>query len=165
MATIIAASFQLQSQAENTVEKLIRAGFASEKVSSFYVNPPGQHALYPIGGDHYQSPAIAGKEGNSAPLETAFAEVAEAVIGVQHDKDSSVDTAPINNTIGSASTDTKPSHRAGMMVAVEVAGQADQDKVVALLTQLDAHNIEKAEGEIVDGEWLDFDPFSEPRYL
>ena len=164
MATIIAANLQLQRQAEDAVEQLISAGFAPEKVTSFYVNPPGQHALYPIGGDHYQSPAdTAEKTGKSAILETAIAEVAEAIIGVTHGNDSSMTQ---NHTTDSANnTDTKPLYRAGMVVAVEVAGQPDQDKAVALLTQLGARNIEKVEGEIVDGEWLDFDPFSEPCYL
>jgi len=155
MATIIAAGLQLQSQAEDAVKQLISAGYAPEKVTSFYVNPPGQHALYPIGGDHYQSPGTTEKDGKS----TAFAEVAEAVIGVTHDKENA---APVNNT---GNADRTPLYRAGMLVAVEVSGQADQDKVAALFAQLGARDIEKAEGEIVEGEWLDFDPFSEPCYL
>lgn len=151
MATIIAASLQLQTQTEEAVEQLISAGFAPEKVTSFFVNPPGQHALYPIGGDHYQSPGIADEGDKNATFGTAFVEVAEAVIGVTHDAKHK-----------HAST---PRHRSGMLVAVELADQTDQDKAVAVLTQLGASNIEKAEGEIHDGEWRDFDPLSEPCYL
>lgn len=163
MATIIATSLQLQSQAEDAAEQLINTGFAPEKVTSFYVNPPGQHALYPIGGDHYQSPPETA--GKATSFETVFTEVAEAVIGAMHDKNSPDDADKTRNEGTASHADSMPFHRAGMMVAVEVASQADQGKAVTLLTQLGAINIEKAEGEIVDGEWLDFDPFSEPCYL
>lgn len=166
MAIIIAASLQLQTQAEDAVGKLILAGFAPEKVTSFFINPPGQHALYPIGGDRYQSPGMVAKP------ESAFVDIAEAVVGVMHDKKHSGFSDGASQS-GNASTDggvtshasLAPPHRAGMLVAAEVADKTDQDKAITLLTQFGAHNIEKAEGEIVDGEWRDFDPLSEPAYI
>jgi hypothetical protein len=158
MATIIAASLQLQSQAEEAVEQLILAGFAPEKATSFFINPPGQHAIYPIGGDRYQSPSAAEESGKSAKLGTAFVEITEAVIGVKHDDAHAHDTAANH-------ANAVPPHRAGMLVAVEVADHINQDKAIALLTRLGAHHIEQAEGKIVGGEWIDFDPLNEPRYL
>jgi hypothetical protein len=149
MAIIIAASLQLHDQAQEAVEQLKRAGFAPEKVSSFFVNPPGQHALYPIGGDEYKSP------GTTSKSEAVIEEMAEAVIGVKHDKNHSEHPADRND----------PLYRTGMLVAVELPDQTYQDKVVALFARLGANNIEKAEGEIVNGEWIDFDPLSEPCYL
>lgn len=151
MATIIAASFQLHRQADEAVEQLILAGFTPEKVSSFFINPPGQHALYPIGGDRYQSPSTTEKTGKSTKIENAFVEITEAVIGVMHENH--------------AADHKAAPHRAGMLVAVEVMDKSHQEQAVALLTQLGAHHLEKAEGEIVDGDWTDFDPLSEPRYL
>lgn len=53
---IIAGRLQQQSEADNTVEELRHAGFAHESISAFYVNPPGQHDAYPIGGDRLDSP-------------------------------------------------------------------------------------------------------------
>ena len=56
MATIIAGRFKTQSQVEQAVLALQEAGFPAARISSFYVNPPGQHDLYPIGGDEDNSP-------------------------------------------------------------------------------------------------------------
>jgi hypothetical protein len=52
-----------------------------------------------------------------------------------------------------------------MLVAIELADRNFQNQAVSLLTKLGAQNIEKLEGKIVDGEWRDFDPLSEPSYL
>ena len=51
MATIIAARFSTQAEAQQALEALRSAGFAASDVTSFYLNPPGRHAEYPIGGD------------------------------------------------------------------------------------------------------------------
>lgn len=54
MAHIIAGHFQQQEQL--AVEKLVGVGFSTDQISSFYVNPPGQHDLYIVGGDRDISP-------------------------------------------------------------------------------------------------------------
>jgi hypothetical protein len=56
MAPIIAGRFEQDSQAEAAVAALRRGGFEADDVTVFFVNPPGQHATYPIGGDHDASP-------------------------------------------------------------------------------------------------------------
>lgn len=171
MATIIAARLQLQSQAEDAVEQLIHAGFAAEKVTSFYVNTPGQHALYPIGGDRYQSPGI---DEIGTEFSEALVEVTETLIGVNVHEDThekKPDAASNDKktrsecVVSDPDSDIPTLRNAGMLVAVELAEPADQEKVTALFRQLGAEKIEKAEGEIVDGEWRDFDPLSEPCYL
>jgi hypothetical protein len=50
-STIIAGRFSIQSQVTGAVEALHREGFSADHISSFYVNPPGQHDLYRYGGD------------------------------------------------------------------------------------------------------------------
>lgn len=161
MATIIAGSLQLHTQAENAVKQLVNAGFSPDKVTSFFVNPPGQHALYPIGGDEYSDTAKNSGKG------TPFVEITETLLGVMHHKKPSDHANDDEESKNSAlrSDQTIPLRRAGMLVAVEVADQTLQDKAVTLLTQLGANNIEKAEGEIIDGEWHNFDPLHEPCYL
>lgn len=160
MATIIAGRLQLQHEAEETIEKLIQAGFAPEKTTSFYLNPPGQHAVYPIGGDRYQSPNTEELTG-STTFSEALTEVTEAVIGAnQHKPPEKADSG----------TDSDNAHqfrlrRAGMLVAVELNNPSDREQAVALLTQFGAENIEQAEGKIIENEWVDFDPLSEPCYL
>ncbi|MGI4936566.1 MAG: hypothetical protein ACRYF5_07445 [Janthinobacterium lividum] len=56
MSNIIAGRFQQQDQAQRAVEALVQAGFAATAISTFYVNPAGQHDAYPIGGDRNDSP-------------------------------------------------------------------------------------------------------------
>ena len=56
MAHIIAARLQEQDQIANAVAALKDAGFNEASISSFYVNPPGQHDLFPLGGDREDSP-------------------------------------------------------------------------------------------------------------
>lgn len=170
MAYIIAASVQLQDQAENVIKQLINAGFAPDKVTSFYVNPPGQHALYPIGGDRYKSPDEEGNEGTSTTLEAAAANVAEAVMGIMENKDSSVNNQTSQPAIKPDASEsecgkTQSLRSAGMLVAVELADSTHQDKAVSVLVGLGANNIESAEGEIIDGEWHNFDPLIAPCYL
>lgn len=56
MSTIIAARFEDQDHGEKVVSALREAGFSPEGISLFYVNPDGQHDIYPIGGDQKTSP-------------------------------------------------------------------------------------------------------------
>jgi hypothetical protein len=51
---------------------------------------------------------------------------------------------------------------AGMLVAVAFDDPALEDKAVDLLRKLGAHHIERARGNIVDGDWADFDPDNPP---
>lgn len=56
MTTLIAGRFSQQEDAENASARLVRSGFSPRDMSLFYVNPPGQHDLHPIGGDRTESP-------------------------------------------------------------------------------------------------------------
>jgi hypothetical protein len=56
MTPIIAGRFEQTSQAEAAAAALHRGGFGSDDVTVFFVNPPGQHAIYPVGGDRDASP-------------------------------------------------------------------------------------------------------------
>jgi hypothetical protein len=53
METIVAGRFETFEQAEAAVRDLTMEGFRREDASAFFVNPPGQHAQFPIGGDQY----------------------------------------------------------------------------------------------------------------
>jgi len=55
MNTIIAGRFQRQDQADEAMAELVLSGFESQQVTSFFVDPGGQHDLYPIGGDEDES--------------------------------------------------------------------------------------------------------------
>ncbi len=183
MATIIAAKVQLQTNAQEVINQLIDAGFSAKKIASFYVNPPGQHATYPIGGDRYQSPNTLNDISETTEHKGFIAKAAEALIGVK-----SVDHAEASETASETVKDSNSSNegvrgeaeiaeptvdanaavqvrRAGMLIAIELANPLDQNWLVTLLSKLGASSIEKVEGEIEDGQWLDFDPLSIPNYI
>ena len=65
METIIAGRFETIEKAEATVRHLVAAGFRHDDASTFFVNPPGQHAKLPLGGDEYADPE-AGNAGSGA---------------------------------------------------------------------------------------------------
>lgn len=51
MSLIVAARFTTFPAAEDAAQRLFNSGFVEEDVTLFFVNPSGQHARYPIGGD------------------------------------------------------------------------------------------------------------------
>jgi hypothetical protein len=59
MTSIIAGRFEQQTLADQAVEALKRDGFGEDDISVFFVNPPGQHGTFPIGGDRDVSPGAA----------------------------------------------------------------------------------------------------------
>ena len=50
METLIAGRYSQLAEAENASRDLLRAGLLARDMSLFYLNPQGQHALYPVGG-------------------------------------------------------------------------------------------------------------------
>jgi hypothetical protein len=56
MTSIIAGRFEQGADAEAAAAALRRDGFAADDVTVFFVNPPGQHGTFPIGGDRDESP-------------------------------------------------------------------------------------------------------------
>ncbi|WP_245004867.1 hypothetical protein [Paraburkholderia sacchari] len=56
MSLIVASRFTTFDHAEAAIDKLHDHGFVDEDLSLFYVNPGGQHARFPVGGDRYADP-------------------------------------------------------------------------------------------------------------
>jgi hypothetical protein len=63
---------------------------------------------------------------------------------------------------GAAPEELRP---AGMLVAVAFDDPGDETRVVELLRRLGAHHLERARGNIVNGDWADFDPSSIPEVI
>jgi hypothetical protein len=183
MSTIIAGHFQLQDEIADARLALLSAGFAPARISSFYVNPPGQHDLHELGGDHDKSPgARASDEGvvqGGATGAVAGAVVGAATIPI---------TGPVGPVVGALvgahvgslyslhkmkeagepdedGSNVRPPRKAGMMIAVAVDESADADKALDILRRLGAHEIERAEGQISGGDWRDFNPNSLPELV
>jgi hypothetical protein len=174
MSTIIAGHLQTQPQIQDAIGELTRAGFSTEHIASFYVNPPGQHDMHSIGGDFDKSP---GAE------DTTKGAVAGAAAGAAVGLAATPVIGPLGPLVGahvgglvgglSQTTDSDESpdanrpheHRAGMMIAVAVDDEGLRRRAVDILRALGVVDIEVAEGTIANGDWVDFDPLMPPRFI
>lgn len=184
MSTIIAGRFQLQDDVDRARHALADAGFDAGRISGFYLSQPGQHDQTPIGGDHLQSPGA--KETPEGVVQgVATGGAVGAVIGAA--------TAPVTGPLGmvvgglvgghvgslfsfskmkergeseeGSNENRVPPREAGMLVAVAFDDVGMAERAVDVLRRLGAHHIERAEGNIVDGDWADFDPASRPQLI
>src|SRR2546427_2316451 len=56
MTNIVAGRFEQQTDADAAIAELVRQGFDRDRVTSFFVTAPGEHAKSLIGGDREASP-------------------------------------------------------------------------------------------------------------
>lgn len=182
MHTIIAGRFELQDQADAALTALRQAGFPREALAAFYLNPNGQHDIYPIGGDDESSPGArhagvgAAKGGGVGAAVGAAAGVAATpligpvgiAIGAGIGAYTGSLVGAVSNTDKTSDVDEqtgRPSEaqpavteRApGVLVAVRVETQTRQH-AIDTLRGTGAADIEQATGELSNGQWKDFDP-------
>lgn len=184
MSSIIFGRFQLQDEVQYAVSKLVQAGYPREAICSFYLNPAGQHDVYPIGGDRDKSP---GAERTGAGLAAGVAVgagmgagVGTAVVPVIGPMLGSLVGAHLGGLVGSldatkdsggkdAKEDENDSsqeiRKSGMRVAVAVADSRQEKAAAELLEALGTTDMERGNGAIADGDWHDFDPLSKPCYI
>lgn len=187
MHTIIGGRFELQEQADAALAHLQQAGFPRDALAAFYLNPNGQHDIYPIGGDDKSSAGAresgmgAAKGGGIGAAVGAAAGVAAtpvlgpvgiaigaglgaytgSLVGAvsSTDKESDVD----EQTGRPAVTQPEVTERAaGILVAVRV-DDASRQRAIDTLSALGAADIEQATGTLRDGHWQDFDPHAVVR--
>jgi hypothetical protein len=181
MSIIIAGHFQLQDEVEQARRALVDAGFADERISAFYLNQPGQHNRSLLGGDHITSPGA-----RETPVGVVEGAATGGAVGLALGAATSPITGPLGPIVGGlvgahvgslfsfskmkeagepeagGANQVEP-RPAGMLVAVAFDEAAQQDRAVDVLRNLGAHHIERARGDIVDGDWADFDPDSPPE--
>jgi hypothetical protein len=181
MTDIVAGRFQQQGDAQAAVERLVRRGFRRDDVSSFFVNPPGQHARFPVGGDRSVSPgahgagiaaiagaiigAILGFVFGTAALHAygllaiIVGTLAGAYLGVFGGALARLqDRRPPRQT----GTDATEVRRGGIMVAAHTPTATSRVEAVRTLQSSGAVDVEAAEGDWRDGRWTDFDPTAPP---
>jgi len=182
MSLIVAARFTTFPVAEDAAQRLFNAGFVEEDVTLFFVNPRGQHARYPIGGDS-NSDAGARNASKGAGKGVTIGAVVGAIVGVGI---FTVFSAPVvvsliaagvgayvGSLIGAMShtrEGTKAGHRAppqeeqrdsGVLVAVHVSPD-NQFEAARVLREAGGVAVERATGRWQQGRWADFDPLKEP---
>jgi hypothetical protein len=187
MTTIISGTFQQQEAAQSAWSALAAAG--AGRTTRFFVNPPGQHDLYPGGGDEDKSAgtddagggaaagaAVGGSIGVAVGIATlpllgpaavaaaagvgAYAGSLYGALGNIDDKNTGVDT--VANQVPSGGDAVRKS---GMLVAIAAPTAAEQDAAIRILRAHGATDIERAEGTIVAGEWTDFNPLAPLRLV
>jgi hypothetical protein len=180
MSMIIAGHFQLQDEVEQARRALVDAGFAPGRISGFYLNQPGQHDMTPIGGDAIQSQGA-----RETPLGVVEGAAAGGAVGLALGAVTAPVTGPVGPIVGGlvgahvgslfsfhkmkeagepeqGGQSVAEPRKAGMLVAVAFDDPADEARALDLLRGLGAHHLERARGNIVDGDWADFDPASVP---
>lgn len=182
MDTIIAGRFETQEKAEKACAALQDGGFEKDHISLFFVNPHGQHDIYPIGGDEPTSPG-AEKAGRGALVGGGIGAAVGVALGVA--------AAPVLGPVGAVvgggigaytgslvgameetsnesevdkmakETPLEKDHltkrQSGMHVAVKVT-DATRKHAIDLLRRHGAEDLEEEQGELRSGEWVDFDP-------
>jgi hypothetical protein len=189
MATIIAGHFQLQDEVDKARGALAAAGFPAPRISGFYVNQPGQHDLTPIGGDHIASPgaketpegvaegAVTGGALGAAvgaatvPLTGPLGPLVGGLVGAHvgslysFSKMKEAGEGEQPDAEGGAQGPAHTPRKAGMLVAVALERPEDEGRALDVLRGLGAWQIERAEGRIEQGDWIDFNPNSEPQLV
>lgn len=177
MTDIVAGRFEQQSDAQAAVERLLRGGFRRDDVSSFFVNPPGQHARFPVGGDRDVSPGARGAGGAAIAggiiggvLGLVFGIAASHVFGSVSVVGGVAAGAYLGVLAGALArlqdrkaairngNDATEVRQSGIMVAAHTPTASSHDEAVRTLRSSGAIDVEDAEGEWHHGRWVDFDP-------
>jgi hypothetical protein len=185
MTTIITGRFQRQDQADEAMAELVLSGFSSDQATSFFVNPPGQHDLYPVGGDEDESPGTHGASagaasgaivGGTVGLAVGIATLpvlgpaaAVAAIGVAAYSGSlagALDRMGAGSGPGQeaariqSEADDALIRKSGMLVAVCTPTSPQQATAIRILFEREAVDVERAVGTFTDGQWVDFNPLA-----
>lgn len=184
MATIIAGRFDTQEEASRAIAEIEQVGFARNAISSFYSNPPAMHGEFPGGGDQDRSPGaketpagLAAGTGIGGAVGVAIGAATIPIMGPLGPALGALTGAHVGNLVGAAAStkeqgeeeaggqNSQPLRKAGMMVAVALGDTGMQNGAVNALRACGAMDIEIAEGNIVDGDWHDYDPVEPMRLL
>lgn len=185
MTHIVAGRIGTRERAAALKEALIERGTAATDVAVFQVADAGRHAEYPIGGDRATSPgagasgkgalkgaaagaavgAVAGAAASTAapllaPAIIAGATGAGAFAGSLAGAMSATKATPSRDTAEPGEPVTR---RGGLMVAVNVGTPEQGVEAVECLRAHGVEDIERADGQWRDGQWIDFDPLRAPQ--
>lgn len=174
MSLIVAGRMETQPRAQDAISELQRAGFPPDKIASFYVNPPGMHATYPVGGD------VAISRGAE---DTTKGAAAGAATGAAAGLATTPVLGPVGPLLGAyigsligglaetkerdqtEAVDRPHEHVAGQYVAVVADTDEQQRLAVEAFEKASAFDIEVARGTIENGDWIDFNPVAPPLLI
>ncbi|CAB3756190.1 hypothetical protein B7G54_16185 [Burkholderia puraquae] len=179
MTMIVAGRFTTFDAAEGGARHLYERAFGSDDVSIFFLNPGGQHARFPIGGDVYADTAakpggrgamigamrglligvVAGLLVYAIGMRYWFVPAAGALAGAY--------LGAFGGALGRMRGERAEGKGAlaqsetGVILAVRVVPDT-ATTAEDVLRATGATSIERVEGDWRDGEWSDFDPVRRP---
>jgi hypothetical protein len=176
MSKIIAGRFDATVDADAAVEALRREGFTREEIDSFYVAPPGQNAMHPLGGDAPHSSAGSRFAGVGAVAGAIAGGLLGMLIAWMVARDYGAVVilfgAGLGAYVGSflgamrklrggrrdeASIEHPVEPKGGRMIAVNVDRAGMDTRAIKVLREFGARDVGRAEGDWRNG-WQDFDP-------
>jgi hypothetical protein len=176
MSKIIAGRFDATVDADAAVEALRREGFTREEIDSFYVAPPGQNAMHPLGGDAPHSSAGSRFAGVGAVAGAIAGGLLGMLIAWMVARDYGAVVilfgAGLGAYVGSflgamrklrggrrdeASIEHPVEPKGGRMIAVNVDRAGMDARAIKVLREFGARDVGRAEGDWRNG-WKDFDP-------
>jgi len=176
--TIIAGGFTTNAAAEHALQRLVAAGVNADNLCTFRVNPPGEHAGLPTGGDRPKSPG-AKEAGGGAARGAAVGAVAGAAAGAV----ASTVLGPVaiaggagvgaytGALVGALGSMDRRTHRdelrpAENLVCVNVGErEISEARAVEIFETCGAIQVERAQGTWSSGQWSDFDPVAPPHLI
>ena len=191
MKTLIVGHYDLQDEAKIAARDVLRAGFSVNETSLFYLNPQGQHALHPVGGDEDESPgthdaqsgAVRGAAGGAGAgalvgaatipvlgpagplLGAAVGAYAGSLVGalnkMEEAPETGADTMRDNDNTADAEHEARKS---GYMLAVAVNTPTERKYAIEILGA-HAQLLEETEGNLQNGDWTDFDPLAPGKVI
>ena len=186
MQKIIAGRIETQERARQLMATLHERGVALSDMQVYYLTPPGQHGLYPIGGDEY-----ADSDAKDAHKGLASGTALGAIAGLVAGGVAAAAVPPLapviiagvtgvgalGGSIAGAVTGAKSAEESeqegtaddhpregGLMVAVRVT-PTTETAVLEAMQAAGAQDIERAAGTWRDGHWMDLDPTEPPRRI
>jgi hypothetical protein len=177
MSRIICGMFDRTLDADAALEEFKHEGFQRSEVDAFYVSPPGQHAMTPLGGDAPHASEGSRTAGIGAGLGAALGAVVGAAGGWIVSGDLGLVVIPLGAGLGAyvgsfagsmarvrggsrsaASVEHPVEPRGGRMVALNVDRPGTEKRAIEILKRHRARDVRRAEGEWANGSWRDFDP-------
>jgi len=168
---VIAGRFDTFDEANAAKAQLLEHGFAPERISVFFNNPPGRHDVTEIGGDEHADPeskhaaggAIAGA---AAGAGLGLAALATGPFGVAALAATGAYVGSLAGAVNATDEHLprQPMRRAsGVIVATLAEGR--EDEAADVLRECGADHLERAQGTLINGDWTDFDPVAMPQLI
>lgn len=186
MQKIVAGRIETQERAEQLMATLRERGVALSDMQAYYLNPPGQHGQFPIGGDEHADPdardahkgqasgaalgAVAGLVAGGVaaaavpPLAPVIIAGVTGVGALGGSIAGAVAGAKSAEESEQEGTTDSQGREGGLMVAVRVT-PTTEEAVIEALQAAGAEDIERSSGVWRDGHWVDLDPTEPPRHI